>query len=144
MAAAFADPAGPYARMTVGILIIAHGDLGPALVGAASHVLGRNVAEERVLCLRAGHDENREALLARARECLTALDDGSGVLVLTDLFGASPANLARELLQPGRVGGASGVSLPMLLRAINYRQLPLEELRDKALRAASECSVPLS
>lgn len=129
--------------MTVGILIIAHGDIGPALIGAASHVLGRNVAAEAVASLRAGHDEDRAGLLAQARECIAALDSGSGVLLLTDLFGASPANLARDLLEPGRVAGASGVSLPMLLRAINYRQLPLEALRDKSLTAASECSAAL-
>ncbi len=54
--------------MTVGILIIAHGDIGPALIGAASHVLGRNLAEERVASLRAGHDEAREDFLAQAQE----------------------------------------------------------------------------
>jgi len=130
--------------MTVGILLIAHGDIGTALIGAASHVLGRQLTEERVASLRAGHDEDKARFLAQARDCIAGLDTGSGVLILTDLFGASPANLARELLVPGRVAGASGVSLPMLLRAINYRQLPLEELRDKALSAASECSAALS
>jgi PTS system mannose-specific IIA component len=129
--------------MTVGILIIAHGDIGPALIGAASHVLGRNLAEERVASLRAGHDEAREDFLAQAQARVADLDSGDGVLLLTDLFGATPANLSRELLQPGRVAGAAGVSLPMLLRAVNYRQLPLEALRDKALTAATECSAPL-
>ncbi len=116
--------------MTVGILIIAHGDIGPALIGAASHVLGRNLAEDRVASLRAGHDEAREDFLALAQARVADLDSGDGVLLLTDLFGATPANLSRELLQPGRVAGAAGVSLPMLLRAVNYRQLPLEALRD--------------
>jgi len=129
--------------MTVGILIIAHGDIGPALIGAASHVLGRNLAAERVDALKAGHDEDREALLAEARRRIAALDEGDGVLLLTDLFGATPANAARELLVPERVAGAAGVSLPMLLRAVNYRQLPLEALRDKALTAASECTAAL-
>jgi len=130
--------------MTAGILLIAHGDIGAALIGAASHVLGRNVAEERVASLRAGHDEDRQQFLAQARDCIAGLNAGGGVLILTDLFGASPANLARELLVPGQVSGVAGVSLPMLLRAINYRQLPLEELQDKALSAASECSAALS
>src|SRR5574343_270806 len=112
--------------MTVGILIIAHGDIGPALIGAASHVLGRNLAEERVASLRAGHDEAREDFLAQAQARVADLDSGEG-----------------ELLLPGRVAGAAGVSLPMLLRAVNYRQLPLEALRDKALTAATECSAPL-
>jgi PTS system ascorbate-specific IIA component len=83
------------------------------------------------------------ALIGQAKARVADLDSGDGVLLLTDLFGATPANLSRELLQPGRVAGAAGVSLPMLLRAVNYRQLPLEALRDKALTAATECSAPL-
>lgn len=130
--------------MTVGILIIAHGDIGPALIGAATHVLGRDVTAERVAGLRAGHDEDPARFLADARELLTRLDAGEGVLLLTDLFGATPANLARELLQADRIIGASGVSLPMLLRAINYRYLPLPQVRDKALAAGSECTTALA
>ena len=127
--------------MQTGILIIAHGQLGQVLIDCASHILGRS--PERLKALSAGHDEPREAFLALARQEIAALDEGNGVLILTDLFGATPANLSRELLQPGRVAGAAGVSLPMLLRAVNYRQLPLEALRDKALTAATECSAPL-
>jgi mannose/fructose-specific phosphotransferase system component IIA len=52
---------------------------------------------------------------------LHLVDDGDGVLLLTDIFGATPSNLALKLLEPGRVEGLTGVNLPMLLRALNYR-----------------------
>lgn len=63
-----------------------------------------------------------------AREMLALVDDGSGVLVLTDIFGASPANLALKLLDRGRVEGLTGVNLPMLLRALHYRDRSMEIL----------------
>ena len=63
---------------------------------------------------------------------LTRLDSGEGVLVLTDVFGATPANLALKLLQPGRVEGLAGVNLPMLLRALTYRDKGMETLLMRA------------
>lgn len=128
--------------MSIGILIIAHGDLGQALIGAASHVLGQR--PERLAAMSAGHDEPRELAEAQARTLVAQLDAGAGVLVLTDLFGASTANIARGLLQDGRVAGIAGVSLPMVLRAVNYRHLPLAELIEKVTSAASECTASLS
>jgi PTS system ascorbate-specific IIA component len=63
---------------------------------------------------------------------LMAVDSGKGVLVLTDIFGASPANLALKLLEPGRVEGLTGVNLPMLLRALTYRDRDMETLLMRA------------
>ncbi len=63
---------------------------------------------------------------------LELVDNGEGVLVLTDIFGASPANLAIKLLEPGRVEGLTGVNLPMLLRALTYREKGMEILLQRA------------
>jgi PTS system ascorbate-specific IIA component len=126
----------------IGIVIVAHGKLGESLIDCARHVLGRE--PERLLALSAGHDEERETALAALQKMIAAVDAGDGVLLLTDLFGATPANLAGAALQSGRVAGIAGVSLPMLLRAINYRQLPLAELQAKALAAATECVAALN
>lgn len=126
----------------IGIVIVAHGKLGESLIDCARHVLGRE--PERLLALSAGHDEARDSALAVLQEMIAAVDAGDGVLLLTDLFGATPANLVGAALLPGRVAGIAGVSLPMLLRAINYRQLPLAELQAKALAAATECVAALN
>lgn len=126
----------------IGIVIVAHGKLGESLIDCARHVLGRE--PERLLAMSAGHDEERDSALAALQEMIAVVDAGDGVLLLTDLFGATPANLVGAALQPGRVAGIAGVSLPMLLRAINYRQLPLAELQAKALTAATECVAALN
>jgi PTS system ascorbate-specific IIA component len=64
---------------------------------------------------------------------LKLVDNGKGVLVLTDIFGASPSNLALKLLEPGRVEGIAGVNLPMLLRALTYREKGMEVLLTRAI-----------
>lgn len=121
----------------IGIVIVAHGRLGESLIDCARHVLGRE--PEKLLALSAGQDEDSNAVQAALQAQIAAVDSGDGVLLLTDLFGATPANLVAAALRPERVLGIAGVSLPMLLRAINYRHLPLADLRTKALAAATEC-----
>jgi PTS system mannose-specific IIA component len=114
----------------VGILLITHGALGEALLRAAAHTLGRQ--PERTEHLGVTAADAPEALLARSREALARVDDGSGVLVLTDMFGATPANVAAKLLRDGKVEGLSGANLPMLVRALAHRDEPLAEVVGKA------------
>ena len=115
----------------IGILLITHGSYGEALVRNVCHVLNRTPAQLDQLALTPQDDPLD--LLPEARRRLQQVDTGEGVLVLTDLFGASPANLAQKLLVPGRVEGLAGVNLPMLLRAVSYRSEPLDALVARAL-----------
>jgi PTS system ascorbate-specific IIA component len=78
-------------------------------------------------------DAERDLLAAQARHMAEALDSGEGVLVLADLFGSSPANIANALTGSGRVHVLTGVNLPMLVRVLNYPRLPLSEIAQKAL-----------
>ena len=66
------------------------------------------------------------------------LDEGDGVLVLTDMYGGSPSNIAAKLLIPGRVEGVAGVNLPMLVRALTYREKPLPVMLTKAISGGCE------
>ena len=118
------------AASPVGILIVAHGTFGEALIHCASHTLGRRPLGVAQLGVTV-HDDP-DALLPQARALVAGLDKGSGVLVLSDIFGATPANLATRLLEPGRVEGLAGVSLPMLIRALTYRHEPLDKVIAKA------------
>ena len=120
----------------VGILIIAHGNLGEALIQCVSHVLAARPPALAALGFTAGDDP--EAVLARAGEQLRQLDSGSGVLVLTDILGATPSNIATRLIVHGRVELVSGISLPMLLRSITYRDKPLVTLVRKAVSGGTE------
>jgi len=121
------------------ILVIAHRPLASALVAAAQHVYSRDpcAAMRRLLCLDVAPDAQAEATLERARALLQEADHGDGVLVLADLYGATPGNVAAKLAQPGRVEVIAGVNLPMLLRALCYGDSPLEELANKALAGGS-------
>jgi PTS system ascorbate-specific IIA component len=120
----------------IGILIVAHGAFGESLIHSASHVLGKRPLLVRQVGVTV-HDEP-EAILPQARELVRQLDDGSGVLVLTDIYGATPGNIALRLLAPGRVEGVSGVNLPMLIRALTYRDQALAVVVEKALSGGSE------
>jgi PTS system ascorbate-specific IIA component len=120
----------------IGILIVSHGAFGESLIHSASHVLGKRPTYLRQLGVTV-HDEP-DALLPVAQDLIRFLDQGGGVLVMTDIYGATPANVACRLLRPGRVEGIAGVNLPMLIRALNYRDEPLLSVRDKALAGATE------
>lgn len=114
----------------IGILLITHDTLGEALLQCACHVLNKRPEQLLQLGVAAGDDPND--LLPLAQKLLKLVDTGEGVLVLTDIYGASPANLAGKLLQPGRVEGLAGINLPMLLRALSYRDKGMATLLARA------------
>lgn len=118
----------------VAVLLLAHYQLGNALIECAAHVVGRQ--PERCQAIAVGREDDPAALLKQARHLLEELDEGDGVLVLCDVFGATPANVAAQLGVPGRVEVLAGVNLPMLVRALCYRQLPLAQVVEKALDGA--------
>ena len=120
----------------IGILIVAHGTLGESLIHCASHVMGKRPLYLRQLGVTV-HDDP-EALLPQGRDLIRFLDQGQGVLVMTDIFGATPSNIACNLLVPGRVQGVSGINMPMLIKALTYREKPMEILIQKTLAAAQE------
>jgi PTS system ascorbate-specific IIA component len=120
----------------VGILIIAHGTLGESLIHCASHVLNKRPPRARQLGITAQDDP--VLLVPQARALVKELDDGSGVLLLSDMYGGSPSNIAAKLLIPGRVEGVAGVNLPMLIRVLTYRDRPLATVVMKAVSGGCE------
>ncbi len=120
----------------VGILILAHDTLGESLVRCASHVMGSRPF--RLKHLNVGVRDDPQALLQRGIKLLKQLDDGSGVLILSDMCGGTPCNIASRLLVPGKVEGVAGVSLPMVLRALTYRNEPLPMVAAKAMSGGCE------
>jgi mannose PTS system EIIA component len=126
----------------IGILIVSHGTFGDALLHSASHVLGKRPPQVRHMGV-ALHDDP-DKILPQARELIRQIDTGDGVLVLTDMLGATPSNIATRLLAPGRVEGLAGASLPMLIRAITYRDEPLGAVVAKAMSGGQEGVVHLT
>jgi mannose PTS system EIIA component len=122
--------------MSVGLLLITHNDIGAALLATVVRMLGACPLAAHALAVT--DDADRDALRVVAMELATELDQGDGVLVLTDLYGSSPANIAAALQDRPRVLAVAGVNLPMLVRVLNYPDLPLDALADKALGAGRE------
>lgn len=113
--------------MSVGILLVTHEGIGQPLLAVAARLLGRlPLACE---AFEVPFDGEPEALLPQASAAMRRVDGGNGVLVLTDLYGATPANLAARLARLGTpVRRVSALSLPMLLRVMNYAELELADL----------------
>lgn len=126
----------------IGILLITHNGLGEAMVDCVRHVMGNAPANVRMLAVHADDDPERKE--SEARELIALLDTGEGVLLLSDLYGSTPCNIARRLYQAGRVEGLSGINLPMLLRAVNYSAKPLAEVVQKALESGRGCMLPIN
>jgi mannose PTS system EIIA component len=120
----------------IGILIIAHGTLGESLIHCASHVLNKRPSRLRQLGITAQDDPL--LLLPQARALVKELDTGSGVMILSDMYGGSPSNIAQKLLVPGKVEGVAGVNLPMLIRVLTYRDKPLATVLTKAVSGGCE------
>jgi len=120
----------------IGILLISHGSFGEVLVQNACHVLNKRPPLLNQLGVAAQDDPLD--LLPLALDMVKLVDAGAGVLIMTDIFGATPANLALKLLQPGRVEGVTGASLPMLMRALTYREKGMETMIAKAISGARD------
>ncbi len=115
----------------IGILLITHGTFGESLIQNVCHVLNKRPSLIGQLGVAAQDDPLD--VLPMAKLLLKEVDDGEGVLIMTDILGATPANLALKLLEPGHVEGVAGVSLPMVLRALTYRKNGMGTLLKKAI-----------
>jgi PTS system ascorbate-specific IIA component len=117
-------------EIKVGVLLITHDPFGQVLLATADAILGHCPLPVEVLTVPLDSDPEQTA--AEARRLATALNRGAGVLVLTDLYGSTPGNIACSLLEWEQIRVVSGLNLPMLLKVCNYHALDLEQLAEKA------------
>ena len=115
----------------IGVLIITHGTLGESLIHCASHVLNKRPPRLKQIGITAQDDPM--LILPQARKLVKELDEGSGVLIMTDMYGGSPSNISAKLLVPGKIEGVAGINLPMLIRVLTYRDKPLATIVTKAV-----------
>ncbi|HVJ13321.1 MAG TPA: PTS fructose transporter subunit IIA [Burkholderiales bacterium] len=120
----------------IGVLVVTHGSIGEALLASATQILGN--AQPQTATLSVWRQDDPDDLVLRARELPETLDAGDGVLVITDIFGATPGNVVSRLLEDGRVEGVSGASLPMLLRVLTSRNGSLSSAVKRALSGGAE------
>lgn len=102
----------------IGMILVTHGKLAEEFVHAMEHVVGRQDAVATV-CI--GPNDDMEARRREIADAVKAVDSGKGVVILTDLFGGTPSNLAISLMQAGKVEVIVGINLPMLIRLAKAR-----------------------
>lgn len=122
-----------------GVLVVAHNALGESLMDCVKHILGSVPDNVKVLSVYANDDPQQK--LAEGRALIKQLDRGNGVLILSDIFGATPSNVARQLCHAEHIIGVAGVNLPMLLRVVCYPNKSMPELAQIALDGGRECIV---
>ena len=103
----------------IGIILVTHGRLAEEFVNAMEHVVGR---QEQVATVCIGPNDDMEARRKEIAHAIREVDTGDGALVLTDLFGGTPSNLAISLLQTGKIEVIAGINLPMLIRLAGARK----------------------
>ena len=123
----------------VGILILAHAPLANSFVTAASHVF--KSVPEHLEAIDVQPDQNTDEVIAIAKQAIARLNLGAGVLVLTDVFGGTPANCSQRLDALDQVAVLAGLSLPMLLRALTYRNDPLDVVFEMAQAGAQNGAI---
>jgi len=120
----------------IGILLITHGELGKSLIECAAHVLGDKPKFLDSLTIE--NDCAHDNMYKEISEKITLLDQGNGVLILTDIFGATPCNIITKIIKPGKVNAIAGVNLSMLIRSISYRHESFDTLVAKAIEGAQD------
>jgi len=123
----------------VGILLLTHAPLGQAFIDAATHVF--RTRPERLEAIDVNADQDTAEVRRLASDAIARIDDGSGVLVMTDVMGGTPSNCTLPLCQPGHVEVVAGISLPMLLRALTYRNDTIDVVVEMALAGGQNGAV---
>lgn len=126
----------------VSIIIIAHAGIGDSLITAATHMFGE--APENCIAIPIDGHDNLERLLPRIKTSIRTLNKGEGVLILSDMIGGTPSNIIKPLLVANTIEAIAGVNLPMLIRTLNYRSLPMHELVAKAISGGQQGVLNLS
>jgi PTS system mannose-specific IIA component len=102
----------------IGLVLVTHGRLAVELVSALEHVVG---SQENVATVCIGPDDDMEQRRAEIMKSTKDVDDGDGVIVLTDMFGGTPSNLAISIMDNGKIEVIAGVNLPMLIKLASIR-----------------------
>ncbi len=125
--------------MSVGLLIITHNNIGLSLFEAVTAVIGKAPLPTKLLSVLP--DSDPEKLVQQAKQQVKELNEGQGVLVLTDMYGSTPSNIACKLAN-NQVNVIAGLNLPMMVRVMNYPQLSLSQLANKAVSGGREGVFP--
>jgi len=121
--------------MSVALLLITHDSVGSSMLETATNMLGICPVATEVLSIK--RNSNPEQIFRKAKRLCKDIEQGDGLLILTDMYGSTPSNIAQRLMleNSSRVV-ITGINLPMLIRVMNYPQLSLNDLAEKAMSGA--------
>ena len=122
--------------MSVGLLLITHEGIATSMLNTAKKMLG--ICPLATRALEVPLDESPEKITSQAQTYIEELDQGNGILILTDLYGSTPSNIGCKLLINPNLKLVAGLNLSMLVRLLNYPQLDLEEMTQKALSGGKD------
>lgn len=125
--------------MSVSLLIISHDEIGSALLNAVKQTFSSELPLS-VATVELEANADPEELIPKLKKVVLALNQGDGVLILTDLFGSTPSNIANSIQDCKDTRIVTGLNLPMLIRVMNYPQLNLQQLAEKA-RTGGQCGI---
>lgn len=119
----------------INIVIIAHSEIANSFAYCVEHILNKRIDNLHIVAVKKAEDT--DDVLSRARELLDKTEHDQGILILSDLFGATPYNIAQRLVVPGKIELISGLNLPMLIRAVSYAKSDLATVIAKALEGGT-------
>lgn len=126
----------------IGIMLVAHGNIAESLMSCATHMLGRQ--PDHCLAFSVERHEDFSEMVPQIQTSIDRLNQGSGVIILTDIMGGTPCNTMQQFLVPNQVEVIAGMNLPMLIRTINYRDQTLQFVVKKAVSGGIEGVLQLS
>lgn len=122
--------------MSVALLLVTHKKIASSLIEVASSIV--NDTPDNFACVEVPMDASPESMESVISDKLNQLDQTDGTLILTDMYGSTPSNIARKFAQRKNTRLVSGLNLPMLVKIMNYRDLPLAELSEKTLSGGKQ------
>lgn len=120
----------------IGILLVTHGDIGKSLIDCATNILGNKPTCLKFISIKSTNNllKYQETITKQLEE----LNNGNGVLVITDIYGATPCNLLQNFIKPGVIEVITGLNLPMLIKALSDRKNNLNSLMNESLECAKK------
>ena len=125
--------------MTIGILLITHNQIGQVLLENALTILDQS--NPGVQTISVSFDADTDRVLAQCQHIVREIDNGDGVLVLTDLSGSTPSNIAHKLTSINNTYVIAGINLPMVMKTINYRDDPIQDIIERTLKGGKNAII---
>ncbi len=120
----------------IGILLVTHGEIGKSLIDCAAHILDKYPISVESVAINSNNDLNYYSeIIARK---IQKLESGNGILIMTDIYGATPCNLLNKFIENGKVEVVAGINLPMLIKAISDRKDNLRLLANDSIECAKK------